>query len=168
MRKAVFILAVLPCMAYTQTAGAQTGRHASKMTIKQVAQSQLRIIAKDRWVIRTRKVHDSYVVWWHRQQLKWTLREYRETRAKMAPPIAHKQGWLCIHSNEASWSDDGAPYYGGLQMSKGWMGVVTYANLLSPTAQMALAERVAAQHGFSYSFMKQQWPNTYPPCAGYF
>ena len=53
-------------------------------------------------------------------------------------------------------------------MSYGWMGVVGNAALLSPARQMALAEQVAAQHGWSYSWMAGQWPNTYPPCAGLF
>lgn len=53
-------------------------------------------------------------------------------------------------------------------MSEGWMGVVYHANLLSPMRQMRLAEHVALLHGFSYSFMKQQWPNTYPPCINLF
>jgi hypothetical protein len=34
--------------------------------------------------------------------------------------------------------------------------------------QMWKAENVSAQHGFSYSWMRGQWPNTFPPCASHF
>ena len=44
------------------------------------------------------------------------------------PP--HKRGWLCIHRFEGSWSDDGDPYWGGLQMDRGFMR--TYAPRLPP------------------------------------
>lgn len=84
------------------------------------------------------------------------------------PP--HYNGWVCIHNREGAWNDDtGNGYYGGLQMTYNWMGVIPgKANWLSPLAQMWAAERVAAQNNFSYSFMRGQWPNTFPPCAGFF
>lgn len=90
-----------------------------------------------------------------------------------APPVypglpPHAAGWLCVHSREGAWNDEGAPYYGGLQMSYGWEGVVTDAAQLTPAQQMWAAEKVAAQHGFSYSWMQGQWPETFPPCASYF
>jgi hypothetical protein len=93
-------------------------------------------------------------------------RQLRDAYSRTRP--AHYDGWLCIHNREGSWSDDDWPYYGGLQMSEGWMGVVHHANDLSAMAQMWLAERVASKYGFSYKFMKGQWPNTFPPCANYF
>jgi hypothetical protein len=105
---------------------------------------------------------------------RWLLGYGRRIRAQgwarlhPAPPIAHLRGWLCIHSREGSWTDEGAPYYGGLQMTYGWMNVVGDAALLSPFQQMARAERVAAAHGFRYDWMEHQWPNTFPPCASLF
>lgn len=93
------------------------------------------------------------------------------------PVIAHYAGWLCIHSGyrngvkvspgEGSWTDDGAPYFGGLQMHENWYGVY-HANLLSPLQQMAAAEKGFRQSGFSHAWMAGQWPITYPPCAGLF
>ena len=112
--------------------------------------------------------HDTYRVQVrdHRWELRYGLRLKHEVYLATLP--AHYNGWICIHNGEASWTDDGSPYYGGLQMSEGWMGVVYHANLLSPLVQMQLAERVSALHGFTYAFMHQQWPNTFPPCSGYF
>jgi len=81
---------------------------------------------------------------------------------------AHYNGWICIHNLEGSWYDKGAPYYGGLQMSYGWAGRVTDASLLSPMQQMWAAENEAAEHNFNYTWMQGQWPNTFPPCSGYF
>jgi len=98
--------------------------------------------------------------------VRYGSRHLRLAITRSRPP--HYAGWICIHNLEGSWDDDGAPYYGGLQMSEGWMGVVHHANHLSSIEQMWLAERVSARYGFSYSFMKGQWPNTFPPCANYF
>jgi hypothetical protein len=94
----------------------------------------------------------------------------RKLAALLLPPLpAHYSGWICIHNREGAWdAQTGNGYYGGLQMTYGWMGVVGNAAKLSPLQQMWAAERVAARYGFSYSFMSGQWPNTFPPCAGYF
>jgi hypothetical protein len=46
-------------------------------------------------------------------------------RAARASAAAHHvpdlSAWLCIHHYEGSWTDPGAPYYGGLQMDIGFM-----------------------------------------------
>jgi hypothetical protein len=78
-------------------------------------------------------------------------------------------GWLCIHRREGAWNaSTGNGYYGGLQMTYGWMGLVKDASKLSPAQQMAAAETGYRQSGYSDSWMRGQWPNTYPPCAGLF
>jgi hypothetical protein len=83
------------------------------------------------------------------------------------PP--HAQGWLCIHNLEGAWNaQTGNGYYGGLQMTYGWMGLVQNAALMSPSAQMWAAETGLKANGYSSSWLAGQWPNTYPPCAGYF
>ena len=80
--------------------------------------------------------------------------------------IGHEALWLCIHSREGAWNaNTGNGYYGGLQMTSGWGGVAR-PDLLSPYAQMALAETQYRASHFSASWLSQQWPNTYPPCAG--
>lgn len=82
------------------------------------------------------------------------------------PP--HAAGWICIHNLEGAWNaNTGNGYFGGLQAHYDWYGVARM-DLLSPGQQMWHAEHVAAANGFSYSFMQGQWPNTFPPCAGYF
>lgn len=82
---------------------------------------------------------------------------------------AHMPGWLCIHSREGAWnSNTGNGYYGGLQMTHGWMGLVGYAHLLTPLQQMRAAETGYQRSGYSHSWLAGQWPNTYPPCGAYF
>ncbi len=104
---------------------------------------------------------------------RWLARYGRRVRAEgwrrmhPAPLIAHRAGWLCIHSREGSWSDTGDPYWGGLQMHPGWGGV-HHASDLSPDAQMALAEGELRKNRYSHAWLAGQWPLTYPPCAGLF
>ena len=82
------------------------------------------------------------------------------------PP--HKGAWLCIHRYEGSWSDAGDPYWGGLQMDRGFMsgyGRATccaegMANHWSPLEQMWVAER-AYRSGRGF----YPWPNTARFCG---
>jgi len=75
--------------------------------------------------------------------------------------------WLCIHRGEGAWNaNTGNGYYGGLQMTSGWGGVAR-PDLLSPAAQMSLAEGQYRASGYSTSWLRGQWPNTSPPCMGY-
>jgi hypothetical protein len=105
--------------------------------------------------------------WRHRENLRW--HRARVARLTPKPVLGHVQGWLCIHSKEGAWdAQTGNGYYGGLQMSYGWAGRVTNAALLSAAQQIAEAEAEAAEHGWSYDWMRGQWPNTFPPCSGYF
>jgi hypothetical protein len=110
----------------------------------------------------------------HRQGYRW----HKERVAKLAPKpqLSHLAGWLCIHSREGAWNDEGDPYWGGLQM--GWWFMNTYARELvqlkgpasnwTPLEQMAVAEGAYYLSGYSDSWMRGQWPNTYPPCAHLF
>jgi len=82
------------------------------------------------------------------------------------PP--HKRGWLCIHRFEGSWSDSGDPYWGGLQMDRGFMSSYAprfllrkgLANRWTPLEQMWVAER-AHRSGRGYG----PWPNTARYCG---
>jgi hypothetical protein len=82
------------------------------------------------------------------------------------PP--HKSGWLCIHHYEGSWSDSGDPYWGGLQMDRGFMRTYAPSFLLrkgwadrwTPLEQMWVAER-AHRSGRGYG----AWPNTAHFCG---
>lgn len=81
--------------------------------------------------------------------------------------IPHLNLWLCIHAREGAWTAaTGNGYYGGLQMSYGWEGLVTNAALLSPYRQMAAAEKGYVRHGYSRTWLFHQWPRTAPPCSG--
>ena len=53
----------------------------------------------------------------------WQQQARLVTRLAAHPP--HKRGWLCIHRFEGSWRDAGDPYWGGLQMDRGFIS--TYA-----------------------------------------
>ncbi len=104
----------------------------------------------------------AYLAWIDRL---WSHRRITAHKlALRAPAIGHRALWLCIHSREGSWTDEGAPYYGGLQMSYGWDGLVTDAALLSPSQQMRAAEIGYARSGYSIAWLEGQWPNTSPPC----
>lgn len=93
----------------------------------------------------------------------------RKVEALRAPPEPpHKREWLCIHRYEGSWTDDGSPYYGGLQMDMEFMQ--TYgadllrakgtANNWTPDEQMWVAENA---HRSGRGFYP--WPNTARTCG---
>ena len=89
----------------------------------------------------------------------------RSAVPRHAPP--HKAQWLCIHRYEGSWWDDGAPYWGGLQMD--WSFMSTYghellrrkgtANHWTPHEQMWVSERAWRVRGFT------PWPTTARLCG---
>lgn len=82
------------------------------------------------------------------------------------PP--HYSGWICIHGYEGSWKDAGDPYWGGLQMDRGFMRTYApswllkkgWANMWTPLQQMWVAER-AFSSGRGY----YPWPNTARYCG---
>lgn len=100
-----------------------------------------------------------------RTALRFWKRQARDARWMVAHP-PHRAAWVCIHRYEGSWRDSGDPYWGGLQMDRGFM--LTYAprTLLrrgwadrwSPLEQMWVAER--AHRGLGYT----PWPNTARLC----
>lgn len=80
------------------------------------------------------------------------------------PP--HLRQFLCIHSYEGSWTDTGAPYYGGIQFGYNeWrrFGMPytgdAYANEAAPLEQIWAGERYWQLSGFS------PWPNTARACG---
>lgn len=96
----------------------------------------------------------------------WERRAGAARAAGRHPP--HLQAWLCIHSYEGSWTDSGAPYYGGLQMDYGFMARYGGALLRrkgpasnwSPLEQIWVAER-AYESGRGF----YPWPNTARYCG---
>jgi hypothetical protein len=86
---------------------------------------------------------------------------------KKAQHPPHLSQFLCIHHYEGSWTDTGAPYYGGLQMDVGFQqhyGAWLYArkgtaNHWSPLEQIWTAEKALKTRGF------WPWPNTARYCG---
>ena len=95
----------------------------------------------------------------------WRRREKRAHRHAKHPP--HLAAWMCIHHYEGSWTDHGAPYWGGLQMSLefqrvygGWLlrkrGTADHWTMLEQIWTATKAERA---RGF------YPWPNTARFCG---
>jgi hypothetical protein len=95
----------------------------------------------------------------------WNRQARRMLMVAKNPP--HKAQWLCIHRFEGSWGDSGDPYWGGLQMDRGFMRTYAPALLLrrglanrwSALEQMWVAERAHRTRGF------YPWPNTARSCG---
>jgi hypothetical protein len=89
---------------------------------------------------------------------------HERVRAQHPPD---ESAFLCIHRYEGSWTDSGAPYYGGLQMDIGFQA--TYAPWLlrtkgtadhwTPLEQIWTAEKAVRSRGF------WPWPNTARMCG---
>ena len=96
---------------------------------------------------------------------RWHRVERLASRQAHNPP--RLAAWLCIHRYEGSWSDSGAPYWGGLQMDLSFQS--TYGGWLlrekgtadhwSPLEQIWTAVRAARTRGFS------PWPNSARMCG---
>ena len=101
------------------------------------------------------------------QALRYWRRQARYV-ARLAAHPPHKAGWLCIHRYEGSWGDAGDPYWGGLQMDRGFMRTYAprlllrrgWANHWTALEQMWVAER-AHRSGRGY----WPWPNTARACG---
>jgi len=96
----------------------------------------------------------------------WVRSAGRAYQTAIHPP--HRGAWLCIHRYEGSWRDSGDPYWGGLQMDRGFMGRYApgyllrrgYADRWSPLEQMWVAER-AYRGGRGF----YPWPSTARLCG---
>ena len=101
------------------------------------------------------------------QRLAFWRRSARAAGRRLARP-PHRRAWLCIHRYEGRWVDDGDPYWGGLQMDRGFMGRYAprfllrrgLANRWTPVEQMWVAER-ALRRGRGF----YPWPNTARLCG---
>lgn len=98
--------------------------------------------------------------------LFWRLDARRVLRLALHPP--HKSSWLCLHGYEGGWRDSGDPYWGGLQMDRGFMLLYAprvlirrgWADRWTPLEQMWVAER-AYRSGRGYG----PWPATARLCG---
>jgi hypothetical protein len=114
-------------------------------------------------VRRTRRAISPYTP----HVLRFWRRTARRARVKTLHP-PHRRAWLCIHRSEGSWWDAGDPYWGGLQMDRGFMdGYAPHyllrrglANSWSAIEQMWVAERAFRSGRGFYA-----WPNTARACG---
>lgn len=77
--------------------------------------------------------------------------------------------FVCIHQHEAAWNDRGDPYWGGLQMDRGFMAAYGsdmirehhggLADTWTPAEQIIVADRAHETRGYG------PWPNTRIPCG---
>jgi hypothetical protein len=96
----------------------------------------------------------------------WVRSAGRAYSTAIHPP--HRRAWLCIHRYEGSWGDSGDPYWGGLQMDRGFMARYApgyllrrgYADRWTPLEQMWVAER-AYRGGRGF----YPWPSTARMCG---
>ena len=112
-----------------------------------------------RGALRVQLVHQAHVLGRYRVQARRPLRLRLE----------RFQAWVCIHRHEAAWNDDADPYWGGLQMDRGFMRAYGgdmirrhhggLADTWTPAEQIVVAERAYATRGFA------PWPNTARSCG---
>jgi hypothetical protein len=152
------------CSAYCQ---ARTLRHQLKRvhghTVALARRAALPVPPPPRlgWrraALRVQLVHQAHVLGRYRVQARRPLRLRLE----------RFQAWVCIHRHEAAWDDDADPYWGGLQMDRGFMHTYAPRSLLrkglanrwTALEQMWVAER-AHRSGRGYG----PWPNTARSCG---
>jgi len=96
---------------------------------------------------------------------RWQRLARQARRLAQNPP--HYAAFQCIHRFEGSWTDSGAPFWGGLQMNYGFQA--TYGGELlrmkgtadhwTPLEQIWVAEKAVKSRGF------YPWPNTARYCG---
>ncbi len=114
---------------------------------------------------------------WQRSSLRVELRHQAHVlgryRAQAQRPLRLRLerfgAWVCIHRHEAAWNDAGDPYWGGLQMDRGFMRAYGsdmiarhhggLANTWTPAEQIVVAERAYRTRGFA------PWPQTSRTCG---
>jgi hypothetical protein len=121
-----------------------------------------------RWqaVMGVRRSHSAAALRTVRALRYWRAQSRRVRRLAARPP--HRLGWLCIHRHEGSWGDSGDPYWGGLQMDRGFMSTYAprvllrrgWADRWTALEQMWVAER-AHRSGRGY----YPWPNAARFCG---
>lgn len=106
-----------------------------------------------------------------RRANKWERSRLRELRTLPSYVYVRMPGsWTCIHQHEGAWNDTGDPYWGGLQMDRGFMNHYGadfirihhggLADVWTPHEQMVAAERAYfSGRGFG------PWPQTRLMCG---
>lgn len=100
------------------------------------------------------------------QAVEWQRSENLKLARSM---VGNVSAWTCIHHGEGSWTDTRDPYWGGLQMDRGFMRQYGldmiarhhgWANTWTPREQIIVAQRAFIQ-GRGYA----PWPVTSRACG---
>lgn len=130
-----------------------------------------RFIARHTNEVLSKKCLPTFSLSAHTPRWKWVQRHmaaHKRAKGKCLLPVRMPHAWACIHRYEGSWQDDGDPYWGGLQMDRGfmetyapqWLLAKGFANHWTPNQQMWVAERAYfSGRGF------WPWPNTARFCG---
>ena len=174
MRKLLLTVAVLTITTGTTAQAYSTSKASQKLRKSETVVAWYE--GKGNWTLRPKFAKCSQIkfdrpaarCYQHRLGYRWHKQRIERLRPK--PQLSHLAGWLCIHSREGAWNaNTGNGYYGGLQMTWGWLGIIKGgAHTMTPLQQMAAAEGGYNMSGESDAWMRGQWPNTYPPCSHLF
>jgi hypothetical protein len=152
-RYAALLIVVLAFAAAVAAWGARTPQQPNRT----IGFGQIRFqgVGPERWAQR------------YRQERKrvWALRGALTARVDRLTGII--SGLLCIHQYEGSWTDPGAPYYGGLQMDANFMA--SYGGRLLQSRGTAdhwtIGEQLAAGVQAYLERGWQPWPITSRRCG---
>lgn len=183
MKKLVIYLVVVLALvmatdAQSRNAALLVSHHPRHATLRQIEASQQGNISHNHYVCR----HGGG---WNQirscKALVWLKREYKKTEAKLHPKVTasvgHWAGWACITNGATPTSAHegngyNGSYTGRLGMTTPWAGHYPQAGkdwVHSDISYVySVAEQEASKHKWSPVWMAGQWPQTYPPCAGYF
>ncbi len=153
-----------------QAPGAKATTVAKRKAVRRVNPTRVRRLRRAVWrwqaVMGVRRARSRAALRTPRALRYWS-RQARRVRLLVAHP-PHRRGWLCIHRFEGGWHDAGDPYWGGLQMDRGFMQTYAprvllrrgWADRWTPLEQMWVAER-AHRSGRGY----WPWPSTARACG---
>lgn len=165
--------AVLSCLVISLAAASTAQSQSETASLKKKITKMIVNTHSRQYMVGVRLTPTRYL-YKSRRKLAVIRRDYRwwGMKAKQSwvqfvnPP--HRRDWLCIHRFEGSWQDANDPYWGGLQMDRGFMRSYAplkllhkgWANVWSPLEQMWVAER-AHRSGRGFG----PWPNTARSCG---
>jgi hypothetical protein len=176
-RLTALALLIAASAAFTTTAQAQgLVTHPKCHALRCIASSQKENLSHARYVCNHGR-HASKR--WACAAQKWLGREYHQTYVALHPrPVStgHYAGWSCITNGATPTSAHegngyNGSYSGPLGMTTPWAGHYPPGSdwvHSDRSSVYAIAEEEASKHGWNYSWMAGQWPNTFPPCAGFF
>lgn len=175
LRRLTALCMLIAALTAVGSAQAHLVAHPRCHSLHCIASSQLENYKHARYVCR-HGAHANKI--WSCKAKVWLWHEYQQTYAALhpVPAVGHYSGWSCITNGAypgAAHEGNGynGSWTGPLGMTTPWAGHYppgkdwVHSNI---SAVYAIAEQEAAKHGWNFTWMHGQWPNTFPPCAGYF